>query len=131
MFCIGQLELFGVFVEFIVMVGVWICCVVQVVSEVVGICYVVFNGYVNVYVSYVIICEEYVVQEYEGGLIFYGFWIQVVYQQLFVDMVVVLCECLLVEILVIVLDLFCCQMNFQIGVVVDDFYIGKFFGDVL
>ncbi|MEE7589078.1 neutral/alkaline non-lysosomal ceramidase C-terminal domain-containing protein, partial [Klebsiella pneumoniae] len=87
--------------------------------------------YANAYASYVTTREEYAAQEYEGGSTLYGPWTQAAYQQLFVDMAVALRERLPVETSAIAPDLSCCQMNFQTGVVADDPYIGKSFGDVL
>ncbi|WP_132913358.1 neutral/alkaline ceramidase [Pseudomonas aeruginosa] len=131
MFRIGQLELLGAPAEFTVMAGVRIRRAVQAASEAAGIRHVVFNGYANAYASYVTTREEYAAQEYEGGSTLYGPWTQAAYQQLFVDMAVALRERLPVETSAIAPDLSCCQMNFQTGVVADDPYIGKSFGDVL
>ncbi|PAP70471.1 neutral/alkaline ceramidase [Pseudomonas aeruginosa] len=131
MFRIGQLELLGAPAEFTVMAGVRIRRAVQAASEAAGIRHVVFNGYANAYASYVTTREEYAAQEYEGGSTLYGPWTQAAYQQLFVDMAVALRERLPVETSAIAPDLSCCQMNLQTGVVADDPYIGKSFGDVL
>ena len=88
-------------------------------------------GYTNAYTHYVTTPEEYSLQSYEGGSTLFGPYTQPAYQQeldkLALDMVAgrVTTNTLAPR------DLSCCQVNYQLGVLLDAPALGRKFGSVI